>query len=222
MSAVDEILASLPIDQLAAETGADPREVQQAAAAALPALLGGLGANAQDPRGAASILDALGQHQDDLLAGGVDLAQVDSGDGTRITEHIFGPNQDQVVDRLGASGLGGAGGSSMGGQLIKRLLPILAPIVLSWLANKVLKGGGGGLSLPGQQAPSQPTQTPPARTPSGGSQGGPGSLEDLLKDVLGGAAGSVPTQQAPPQQPQQKQGGGIMDILGDLLGGGRR
>ena len=103
MAAIDDILQSLPIDQLAQQVGADPQEVQQAAQAALPALLGGLQANAQDPGGASSIVEALGQHDDDLLDGGVDLGQVDEGDGQKIASHIFGPNEDQVYSALGGT-----------------------------------------------------------------------------------------------------------------------
>lgn len=208
MAAVDEILQSLPIDQLAQQVGAEPQEVQQAAQAALPALLGGLQANAQDPGGASSIVEALGQHNDDLATGQVDLGQVDPADGEKIASHIFGSNEDQVY-----SALGGTGASS---GLIRKLIPILAPIVLSYIANKVLKGGGlggGGATVP-QQAPADQ-----------GAQGGPGSLDSMLQDVLGGALGGGTTQQAPAptQQPQQQSaGGGIIDILGGLLGGGRR
>lgn len=207
MAAVDEILQNLPIDQLAQQVGADPQEVQQAAQAALPALLGGLQANAQGG-GASSILEALGQHNNDLLSGGVDLAQVDPAEGEKIASHIFGDNQDQVV-----SALGGTGGASSG--LIKKLIPILAPIVLSYIANKVLKGGGlgGGTATP---------QTTPASTDQS-AQGGPGSLDSMLQDVLGGALGGTATQGTTPAQTQQSTGGGILGgILGGLLGGGRR
>ncbi|KGN37035.1 DUF937 domain-containing protein [Knoellia subterranea] len=204
MAAVDEILQSLPIDQLAQQVGADPQEVQQAAQSALPALLGGLQANAQGG-GAGSILEALGQHDNDLLSGGVDLGQVDQADGEKIASHIFGDNQDQVYSALGGSGAGGG--------LVKRLIPILAPIVLSYLANKVLKGGGlgGGTAAPA-----------PGGTDNS-AQGGPGSLDSMLQDVLGGAlGGGTATQQQAPQQPQQSTGGSILDVLGGLLGGGRR
>ena len=108
MAAIDDILQSLPIDQLAQQVGAEPQEVQQAAQAALPALLGGLHANAQDPGGASSIVEALGQHDANLLDGGVDLGQVDEGDGQRIASNIFGPNEDQVYSALGGTGAGGA------------------------------------------------------------------------------------------------------------------
>ena len=58
--AVDDILNSLDMDQLAAQVGADPAEVERAVTAALPALFGGLNANAQDQAGAQSILQAGG------------------------------------------------------------------------------------------------------------------------------------------------------------------
>ena len=208
MAAVDDILQSLPIDQLAQQVGADPQEVQQAARTALPALLGGLHANAQDPGGASSIVEALGQHDDDLLQGGVDLGQVDQQDGEKIASHIFGSNEEQVYSALGSS-------SSASGGLVRRLIPILAPIVLSYLANKVLKGGGGGLGG-GGTAPQSPADN--------SAQGGPGSLDSMLQDVLGDALGGGSTQQAPAptQQTQGSGGGSIIDILGGLLGGGRR
>lgn len=197
MAALDEILQNLPIDQLAQQVGADPAEVQQAAQAALPALLGGLNANAQGG-GASSIVEALGQH-----TGDVSVDQIDAADGEKIASHIFGSNEDQVY-----SALGGSGASS---GLVKKLIPILAPIVLSYIANKVLKGGGlgGGTGAPAQ-APADDS-----------ASGGPGSLDSMLKDVLGGALGGA-TQTQAPQQSQQSSGGGILDVLGGLLGGGRR
>src|SRR6478735_11117016 len=143
MSALDDILGALPADQISQQVGASPDEVRTAAAAVLPALLGGLQANAGDPAGAGSIVQALGQHDDDLLTGGVDLSAIDAQDGEAIASHIFGDQQDEVVNRLG--GLPAVGGSGAGGALVRKLLPILAPMVLSWLANRVLKGGGGGL-----------------------------------------------------------------------------
>lgn len=239
MAAIDDILQSLPIDQLARQVGAEPHEVQQAAQAALPALLGGLHANAQDPGGARSIVEALGQHENDLVSGGVDLGQVDEGDGQRIASHIFGSNEDQVYSALGGSGASGG--------LVKRLIPVLAPIVLSYLANRVLKGGGGG-GLGGGGGTRGGGglgggTTPQAPAPGEGTQEGPGSLDSMLRDVLGGALGGGSATRLPaPQQTQQDQqdrqhqqeqqdqqeeqgqrsGGSILDVLGGLLGGGRR
>ena len=183
MSAVDDILGAMPADQISQQVGASPDEVRTAAAAVLPALLGGLQANAGDPSGAGSILQALGQHDDDLLTGGADLSAIDEQDGTAIAGHIFGDQEDEVVNRLG--GLPAVGGSGAGGALVRKLLPILAPMVLSWLANRVLKGGGGGLG--GGTAGGQADSTP--SLPGGGGGSAPGSLDDMLRDVLGSATG---------------------------------
>ena len=124
----------------------DEATAESAARQAIPALLGGLQANAEDPAGAASLAGALGDHSADLLDGGVDLGQVDTGDGEKIVSNIFGPNTDQVAQTLG----GAVGGSQAGGQgdLMKRLLPILAPIVLAYLSKKVAGGKYGDLLGP--------------------------------------------------------------------------
>jgi hypothetical protein len=214
VSAVDDILGALPAQQISQQVGASPDEVRTAAAAVLPALLGGLQANAGDPAGAGSILQALGQHDDDLLTGGADLSAIDEQDGSAIASHIFGDQQDEVANRLG--GLPTVGGSGAGGDLVKKLLPILAPMVLSWLANKVLKGGGGTASA----QPAGPTPS----LPGGGGGSTPGSLEDMLKDVLGGAVsgGSGGSSAGAEASAGFDPGSIIGDVLGGILGGGRR
>jgi hypothetical protein len=234
--AVDDILSSLDMAQLADMVGADQSEVEQAAAAALPALFGGLDANAQDPSGAGSILEALGQHDPSLLDGGVDLGQIDAQDGAAITSHIFGSNEEEVYNQLG--GYSAAGG--LGGSLFKRLLPILAPIVLSYVMKQMTQrsggstsgsSGGGGLGdilgqVLGGGSASQTQDSAadddvlPQRTqaPSSTQSSGQPNLDSILKDVLGGAASSTSSRQQ--QAPQS--GGGIIDILGSILGGGRR
>ena len=100
MTAVDDILADVPMDQLAAQLGVDQATAEQAARQAIPALLGGMQANSQDPAGAMSLAGALGDHPGELIDGGVDLNQVDANDGKKIVGNIFGPNQDQVAQTL--------------------------------------------------------------------------------------------------------------------------
>jgi hypothetical protein len=219
MSALDDILGALPADQISQQVGASPDEVRTAAAAVLPALLGGLQANAGDPSGAGSILEALGQHDDDLLTGGADLSAIDEQDGTAIASHIFGDQQDEVVNRLG--GLPAVGGSGLGGDLVRKLLPILAPMVLSWLATKVLRGGGA----PGGTASPQPADPSPSLPGGGGSA--PGSLDDMLRDVLGSAAGSTTSTTSKTSAGAGSKAGFdpgsiVSDVLGGILGGGRR
>lgn len=231
MSQYDEILAQIPVQQLAGEFGVDEEDIRQAAEQALPALLGGLQANAEDPAGAASLARALGEHDRDMPR---DLGQVDTADGAKIVGNIFGDNTDQVMGRLsGASGAGAAGLGGVGGDLVKKLLPILAPIVLSWLAGK-LRGQGGlggvlgdliGGATPSAPAPSQtriddgplfpggqgaqsgPTQAP---TGAGGGAQAPESGSNPITDILGGILGG------------SGRGDVLGGILGDLLGAGRR
>ncbi|WP_345415177.1 DUF937 domain-containing protein [Pseudonocardia xishanensis] len=206
MSPVDEILAQVPLGDLAARLGVDESTAERAARQALPALLGGIQANADDPAGAASLAGAVQQHDESLIDGGVDLGQVDTADGDKIVSHVFGAQRETVVNQLGGIGALGApaGGAAPGAQaalggqdgsgLIAKLLPILAPIVMSYLAKK-LSGSQGSGGLPG----------------AGGGAGG--GLGDLLGGILGGGA--------------QGQGGGVLggglgDLLGGLLGGGRK
>ncbi|HEX6054600.1 MAG TPA: DUF937 domain-containing protein [Intrasporangium sp.] len=216
MSQYDEILEQVPLNQLAGQLGVDESEARQAAEQALPALLGGLQANAKDPAGAGSIMNALADHQ-----GGVprDLADVDVDDGQKIVGNIFGDNTDQVMNQLGGMG----GGAT--GDLVKRMLPVLAPLVLSWLAKKMSQQGGlggvlggdassgpgssqadsGPLFPGGQGAQSAPTQQP-AGDGAAAEQGTSNPIQDVLGGILGGSGG----------------GDLLGGILGGLLGGGRR
>lgn len=155
MSPVDEILSQIPLSELAARLGTDEATAAAATRQALPALLGGIQANTADPGGAESFARAVDGHSGALIDGRVDLGQVDTGDGEKIVGHVFGDNRGQVVNQLS---LGGAGDG-----LIGKLLPLLAPIVMSYLAKKL----------------------------GGGSAGGSGGLGDLLGGLLGGAGGGA-------------------------------
>lgn len=176
MSAVDQILSQLPIDDIAARLGTDPATATQAARAALPALLGGLQANAQDPAGEASLAEALTQHDPALVEGGVDLDAVDAEDGARITRHIFGDSSDQVVSQLGS--VGGDKG------LVAKLLPILAPIVLAYLAKQV-----GGSAKDSGALGQVLSQVLAGASEGAGKSSAGGGLGDLLGGLLGGLLG---------------------------------
>ena len=103
-----------------------------------------MSANAADPGGEASLLDALTQHGQEL-DDGVDLDRLNVDDGGRIVDHVFGDSRDEVMSRLGGANQQQAAGG-LGGGLIAKLLPMLAPLVMAWLAKNMggLLGGGGG------------------------------------------------------------------------------
>lgn len=198
MTAVDDILSRIPLSDLAARLGVDEGTAEQATRQALPALLGGIQANTDDPGGASSFASAVRQHDNDLTEGGVNLDDVDEKDGDRIVGHVFGDQRGQVVQQLGTTG-----GASTTQDLMRQLLPILAPIVMAYLAKRLGGGAAGGAA--------------------GGQQGGIG---DLLGSILGGLGGGQQggTQQGGAQQGGLggMLGGGLGDLLGGLLGGGRR
>lgn len=156
MSSIDDILANIPINSLADQLGVDPATAESAVREALPALVGGMQANAADPQGAASLAGAVSNHSPKLVDGGVNLDDVDTADGEKIVDHVFGENSGAVAQTLG----GNLGGNS---DLIKKLLPILAPIVLSYLSQRMR----GGATAPAQG----------------------GGIEDLLGSILGGLSG---------------------------------
>jgi hypothetical protein len=201
MSEIDEILNQVPMDQVAAALGVDQSQAEEATRTAIPALLGGMQANAADPAGAASLTSAVAQH--DTSALGADLDQIDTHDGQRIVQNVFGDQTSDVVARLGGATPGAGSG------LIQKLLPILAPIVMAYLAKK-LQGAGAGSTTAATDDPMGGLGGMGGML--GGSGGaGAGGLGDVLGSVLGGGAAGGAGGGA--------QGGGIGDILGQVLGG---
>ena len=197
MSEIDEILSQVPMDQVAAALGVDRSEAEEATRTAIPALLGGMQANAADPAGAASLTSAVEQHDSSAL--GADLDQIDTQDGQRIVQNVFGDQTNDIMARLGGATPG------EGSSLIQKLLPIIAPIVMAYLAKK-LQGAGAG------SGPASATDDPMGGLGGvlgGAGDAGAGGLGDVLGQVLGGGAAAGGSTQ----------GGGIGDILGQVLGG---
>jgi hypothetical protein len=204
MSEIQQLIGRMPVQQIAQQAGVDEAEARQAIEAIVPALVGGMQANAHDPGGARSLAGALGGHQGNLDArlGG----DIDADDGQRIVHNIFGDNTEQIARAAG-------GGSALGG-IIQKILPIVAPIVLAWIANKFF--GQRGQEQAGQQA-GQPSQEPAgggAASPF--DKGSPGAEQRM--------EAPTPEQQSQPGQPQGQQraddGFGLDDLLGGILGGG--
>ncbi|WP_313405854.1 DUF937 domain-containing protein [Aeromicrobium sp.] len=193
MAGLDELRSMIPVDDIAKKLGVEPAVAQQGIDAALPGLLGGLGANAKDPAKAESLEKAVAAKSPTLIDNGVDVDSIDTQDGEMIVKNVFGDKTDDV-----AVALGSADGAQDAG-LVKKLLPLLAPIVMAYLAQQfsggAKKGGGGIQDVLGGLI---------AGTSSGSSGGG---LDDLVGGLLGGRSG--------------KSGGGLGDLLGGLLGGGK-
>lgn len=192
-------LQGAPLQQMAQQLGASPAQTQDAVSAALPLLLAKLGRNASEPQGAMDLFGALQRNHtggNDLgnllgsLLGGSSGAGGGQSDGAAILGHIFGGSQQRAEAGLGqATGLGANAGP---------LLQMLAPIVMSFLAQRISSGGmgAGGLGqVLGQEH---------ARMQQQGGLGG-GLLGSLLDQDGDGQVGL----------------GDLMKIGGGLLGGRR-
>ena len=155
MAGLDDILKMLPIDQIASKLGVDPNTARQAVEEGGGAILAGLQKNAESPDGSAAIEKALGKHTG--LGDSVDVDAVDTADGEKILQHVFGGNEQQVAQKLSDE-------PQTAGIDFGKLLPILAPIIMGLIANSQ-KG-----SAPADDAPTQ----------------GGGGIGDLIGGLLGG------------------------------------
>ncbi|MGE0238097.1 MAG: DUF937 domain-containing protein [Parvibaculaceae bacterium] len=163
-----------------------------------PVVAAGIRRNNQSDSGLENLLKALQGGNHSRYADDASTLRYDqvADDGNAILGHVFGSKD---VSRGVASQA--ADLSGVGSAVLKKMLPVIAAIIMGQLAKKM--GGGGA-----------------ARAPQGGSTGGSGGggLGDILGDVLGGGRQG----QSAPTPGGGSGGGGLGDILGDILGGGRQ
>lgn len=223
----DEILSQVNVSQLATQLGTDEATAREAVEAALPTLLAGVTNEAHDPARADALAQAVAKDHD---AGTLDaddpLARVDPAEGDKIVSHLFGDDRGAVESQLQGF-LGGASGS-----LVQKVLPLLAPLVMSWLARKM--GGGGGRTTGGAGGLGDILGDVLSGGAGGGSagagRGGGGGLGDILGQLGGKAGGGSPLDDllgsilgpgspAPRQSPRDGGGGetGVTDV-GDVFG----
>ncbi len=187
MAGLDDLFNQIPVADIANKLGADQGEVNQAIQTLVPTLLGTLQENVQ-----ADDIDSvhlektvIAEGESDLLDGGVNVDQLDENQGNQMVASLFGGNDTNQV----ASAL--AGGGAPGGDLIKRLLPMLAPIVLAYVGRQFSqRNAGAGAQAQAQAAPG-------------------GGMGDLLGSILGGAGGAGAANNP------------LGNILGSVLGGGQ-
>ncbi|MGW4356602.1 DUF937 domain-containing protein [Nocardia sp. NPDC004582] len=195
MTSFDDLLSQVPIAQIAEQLGVDEATAKTAVDAAVPVLLGGFQAQAGNPEVGLNLENEVANQPLGLLDGGVDMSQVDTSTGNQIVDQTFGAEKNTVI-----SALGNVGGSNISGELMGKLLPMLAPIVLAYLGKKMLGGGG---------AAAQP------------SAAGAGGLGDILGGLLGGATsgqGAGGLGDILGKAMGQNAGGVLGGVLGGLLG----
>jgi hypothetical protein len=205
MAGLDDLFNQIPVADIANKLGADQGEVNQAIQTLVPTLLGTLHENvaAEDIDSTQLESTVVAEGQTDLLDGGVVVDQIDESQGNQMVASLFGGNDTNQV----ASALSGAG--APGGDLIKRLLPMLAPIVLAYVGRQFSQRNQAGTGAQAQAAPGGGMgellgSILGGGAPAGGAAAGNNPLGSILGGVLGGG-----------------QGGALGNILGGLLRGGR-
>ena len=158
MSDLDGLISQIPIGDIAKKLGIDEKTAREAVAVAVPTIVSGMNANAQ-AGGAKSLEKALAKH----AGRPVDIDTIDEEDGKKIVNNVFGNKKTEVV-----SAVSKPSGTDLS-DIVAKVLPIVAPIVLAYLANHFLGGKKDEQAKP---------QAKPA-APSGG-----------IGDVLGGLLGS--------------------------------
>lgn len=188
MNITDIIAQAGGLEAIARQVGVDPSTARSGADALLPAILGGMKKQAQPSGGGSGLgglMDILGQAGGGGLLGGLaGGAPAATEPGNAILGQIFGSKDvSRTVAGQAATSTG------LDPSLLKKMLPLLAVAVTSYLASQ--KGGtavgtsaGGGLGgLIGQVLGGGQSQA--------GGLGGLGSLIDLngdgnpLDDILG-------------------------------------
>jgi hypothetical protein len=180
----------MDLSDIGQQFGLTPAQTKAAFEALAPVVAAGLQRNGNAGGGLTDIIDAMTRGQ----SGGTGAL---TKHGNDVLGEIFKSKDVSrgVADEVSAT-------TGIGPAILKKLLPIIASIVMAQLAKQMTSGGssgGGGLGdilgqvLGGGQQPQ-------------GSSGG-GGLGDILGQVLGGAGGG------------QSGGGDLGDILGQVLGG---
>lgn len=217
---VSSIFSGGNLEAISQHLGVSNEETASGIAAVLPALVGALAGNASTQRGEQALTSVVDRDHDGSLLdslGGMLAGSLGgkSANGAGILGHLFGDagNQNEVVNTL-------SGRSGVNSNMLSKLMPILAPLVMAWLGKQMRgggnqaaaagsQGGGGGLGgllggVLGQMM---------GGGNQGGSGGGNGGLAEILGGLLGGIGGRPQPQQAP-----QSSGPNLGSILGSIFG----
>jgi hypothetical protein len=176
MTDFSSLIDQLPIGDIAKQLGVSPDVATAAINAAVPAIVGGLEANSKTASGAQALESALVKHSQTDPS--TVASNPDTADGKKIVSHVFGAKTGDVTAAVASK-------SNVAQELIAQVLPIIAPIVLSWVASQFFGG----------KAASSTAEAAPASSAAGGIGGLLGGLisskegQDLIGGALSGLLG---------------------------------
>lgn len=143
LDAVQEHLGQNEIGQIAQQLGVSPAQAQTAVSTALPMMLGGMAGHAAQPEGQATIQQAVSAHQDaagnvsQLLQAGPPADQGGAAGG--LLGRVLGSHRDTVQQGVQQA-------SGLDSDKTRKLLMMLAPVVLGILARRHFGSAGGSAS----------------------------------------------------------------------------
>ena len=207
----------MDLEALGQQFGLTPQQTQAAFEALAPVVASGLRRQASGG-GLSDLAGALqggahARYADDASTA-VSPQAVDAGN--EILGQIFGSKDMSrgVAQQLSAD-------TGIGAALLKKMLPVIAAMIMGQLAKSATGGTSGGGTSGGGLGDIL------GQVLGGGQQGQGGGLGDILGQVLGGGAqsgggglGDILGQVLGGGQQGQSGGGGLGDILGQVLGGG--
>jgi len=188
------------VQELGRRFNLNQQQTIHAIEALMPAFSHGLKRNTRTSQGAASLIEALasgrhGQYVENPEYAG---SAAGVGDGNAILGHLFG-NKD--VSRAVAAQA--AQSTGIGSAILRKMLPVIASMVMgSLFKGSTGRGGGLGGAL--------------------GQAAGGGILGQIIEGLAGGALGGATQGRQPRRRRQQQIPGSLEDLLGGLLGGGKR
>ena len=123
-------LDSNAMEELCKSTGADRSKMEQAIKIGMPTLIEGMSKNASSLEGASALAKVLDKHKDN----GVEdvagfLKNVDTKDGSKILEHIFGNNNKKIQNNISAQ-------TGLKDNQVSGMLAQLAPLLLGMLGKQ--------------------------------------------------------------------------------------
>lgn len=212
----DQIQDPKVMEEMTRKANVSEEEIRRVAALGVPTLIAAMNRNAQDDEGAENLTRVLDEHADDNPyepVGFLDRFLGGGGEGERMVDHIFTGNSRDVESSM-------ASRTGIQPDTIKRILSVIAPLVLAHMASKWSKN----------QRTQQPQQTQQPR-----QQPRPSDRNTGPSQIPGGPRIEMPDLRTPPRrteelrdftqqtqrQVEDRTGGSIFDIAKDVLAGGR-
>lgn len=168
MADLSGLIDLIPVGDIAKQLGIPEEVAESAVKSAIPAIISGMAANAKDSAGAKSLEGALSNHGKKVPKGKAKVDAIDTADGEKIVKNVFGAKTPEVEAAVAKASAG-----DVTKDIIAKVLPIIAPIVIAWIGSQFL----------GQkEEPAKETKAETASSSDGG-------IGDLLGGLLGSSQG---------------------------------